>query len=125
MSQAKRKVMVLDANLMDVMEVEEYLKAGNYDVVKLSSPNGVLSKLEYERPEVLLLDIQMPKLNLQELLDTLRSSPDYEDLVIVLFSDMDAERLQEFCIENDINGYFCKSMDVSQIAGFLDNFYEY
>ena len=26
---------------------------------------------------------------------------------------------------NDINGYFCKSMDVSQIAEFLDNFYEY
>jgi two-component system sensor histidine kinase ChiS len=125
MAEMRRKVMVLDANLLDVMEAEEHLKAGGYDVVKLSSPNGVLSKLEYERPEILLLDIQMPRLNLQDLLDTLRSSPEYEELVIVLFSDMEAERLQEFCIENDINGYFCKSMDVSQIAGFLDNFYEY
>ncbi|MEM1349082.1 MAG: response regulator [Myxococcota bacterium] len=120
-----RKVMLLDHNIIDVMEVEDYLKAGGYSVVVLSSPNGALSKIEYEHPEILLLDLTMPRLNVQDLLDTLRSSPEYEDLVIVLFSDMEAERLQEFCIENDINGYFCKSMDVSQIAEFLDNFYEF
>lgn len=120
-----RKVMILDDNILDVMEAESRLKEGGYDVVVLSSPNGALSKLEYERPEILLLDLQMPRLNVQELLDTLRSSPEYEELVIVLFSDLEAERLQEFCIDNDINGYFCKSMDVSQIASFIDRFYEY
>lgn len=120
-----RKVMILDDNILDVMEIEGYLSDGGYSVASLSSPNGALSKIEYERPEILLLDLKMPRLNVQDLLDTLRSSPEYEDLVIVLFSDMEAEVLQEFCIENDINGYFCKSMDVSQIAEFLDNFYEY
>ena len=122
---ATRKVMLLDDNILDVMEVEDYLKAGGFQVVTLSSPNGGLSKIEYERPEILLLELQMDRLNVQDLLDTLRSSPEYEDMVIVLFSDMDAEQLQEFCIENDVNGYFCKSMDVSQIADFLDKFYEY
>lgn len=122
---ASRKVMILDENILDVMEAESQLKTGGYEVVVLSSPNGALSKLEYERPEILLLDLQMPRLNVQELLDTLRSSPEYEELVIVLFSDLDAEKLQEFCIENDINGYFCKSMDVTQIAAFIDRFYEY
>lgn len=119
-----RKVLVLDDNLLDVMEAEEHLEAGGYTVTTLSSPNGVLSKIDYEEPEILLMDLQMPRLDIDELLDTLRGAREYEDLVIVLFSDMDAEKLQQFCIENDINGYFCKSMDVSQIAGFLDNFYE-
>jgi CheY-like chemotaxis protein len=119
-----RKVLVLDDNLLDVMEVEEHLEAGGYTVVTLSSPNGVLSKIDYEEPEILLMDLQMPRLDIEELLETLRGAREYEDLVIVLFSDMDAEKLQNFCIDNDINGYFCKSMDVSQIAEFLDNFYE-
>lgn len=125
MMDSTRKVMILDDNLLDVMEVEDYLTKGGYQVVSLSSPNGALSKIEYEHPEILLLDLEMDRLNVPDLLDTLRSSPEYEELVIVLFSDLEAERLQEFCIENDINGYFCKSMDVSQIAEFLDNFYEY
>lgn len=120
-----RKVMILDENILDVMEAEQYLKAGGYEVVTLSSPNGALSKIDFERPEILLLDIAMPRLNISDLLETLRGSAEYEDLVIVLFSDLEAEKLQKMCIENDINGYFCKSMDVTQIAAFLDNFYEF
>ncbi|MBA2664547.1 MAG: response regulator [Bradymonadaceae bacterium] len=120
-----RKVMILDDNLLDVMEVEKYLHTGGYDVVHLSSPNGAISKIEYEKPEILLLDIKMPRLNVSDLIATLRAASDLEELVIVLFSDMDAERLQQFCMDNDINGYFCKSMDVRQIAEFLNNFYEY
>lgn len=119
-----RKVMILDDNILDVMKVEEYLEQGGYQVVKLSSPNGVISKIEYEEPEILLLDLQMERLSLEELLDDLRGSTDFQDLVIVLFSDMEAEKLQQYCVNNDINGYFCKSMDVSQIASFLDKFYE-
>ena len=125
MMDSTRKVMILDDNILDVMEVEDFLKEGGYNVISLSSPNGAFSKIEYESPEILLLDLEMKRLNVQDLLETLRATPEYEDLVIVLFSDIEAERLQEFCIEHDINGYFCKSMDISQIAEFLDNFYEY
>ncbi len=120
-----RKVMVLDDNILDVMKAEKYLVSGGYEVVTLTSPNGALSKIDYERPEILLLDIDMPRLNAMDLLETLRSNEDYDDLVIVLYSDREAEKLQKICIENDINGYFCKSMDVTQISAFLDNFYEF
>ncbi len=122
---AGRKVMIVDENLLDVMEVERYLATGGYDVVHLSSPHGVIAKLDYENPEILLLDIQMARLNVLDLLETLRLSGKLDELVIVAFSDMEAERLQQFCMDNDINGYFCKSMDVAQISGFLNKFYEY
>lgn len=120
-----RKVLILDENILDVMDVEQYLKRGGYDVVHLASPNGVLSKIEFEEPEILLVDIEMKRLNIDNLLETLRDSSDYEDMVIVAFSDMEADQLQNFCIENEINGYFCKSMDVAKIAEFLDNFYDF
>lgn len=119
-----RKVMILDDNILDVMEVEEHLTRGGYQVVKLSSPHGVISKIDYEQPEILLMDLRMPRLNMDELLEELRGSEEYDDLVIVLFSDMEAEDLQRYCVDNDINGYFCRSMDVAQIAPFLDKFYE-
>ncbi len=123
--EVSRKVMVLDGNIMDVMKAEKNLKNGGYEVVTLTTPNGALSKIDYERPEILLLDYEMARLNVHDLLETLRSNEDYDDLVIVLYSDLDAEKLQKICIDNDINGYFCKSMDITQIAEFLDNFYEF
>ncbi len=123
--EAGRKVLILDDNIMDVMEVEEGLDEGDYEVVHLASPNGALSKIEYEDPEILLLDIQMDRLNTSDLLETLQHSPEYEDMVIVVFSDLEADELHQFCIDNDLHGYYCKSMDVSQIAEFLNNFYEF
>ncbi len=120
-----RKVLILDDNIMDVMEVEQYLEQGGYEVVHLASPNGALSKIEFESPEILLLDVEMKRLNVDDLLATLRSSVEHDELVIVAFSEMEADQLQQFCVDNEINGYFCKSMDVSQISDFLDNFYEY
>ena len=125
MESEARKVMLLDEDLIQVMKAEKHLLAAGYEVVSLTSANGVLSKVDYERPDILLLDIEMRRLNATDLLATLRASEDYEDLVIVLFSDLGADQLQKLCIENDINGYFCKSMDVSQIGEFLNNFFEY
>lgn len=122
--ESSHKVMILDDQILDVMKAERHLEDGGYDVVKLSSPNGALSKIDFERPEILLLDITMERLNADDLLETLRKSPEYRDLVVVIYSDREAEELQQYCVENDINGYFCKSMDVSQIADFLDNFFD-
>jgi PleD family two-component response regulator len=121
---SNHKVMILDDNLMDVMQAERHLQQSGYDVVKLSSPNGALSKIDFEEPEILLIDINMERLNADDLVQTLRDSPEYQDMVVVVYSDREADQLQQYCIENDVNGYYCKSMDVAEIGDFLDNFFE-
>lgn len=118
-----RRVLILDSNILDVIEAEDRLKSAGFTVSKLASPNGALAKIEYERPDILLLDITMPRLNVQEVLDGVRADPDLEDIVVVLFSDLDAPTLQSMCMDNDIHGYFSKSMDIRRIGEFLEQFY--
>jgi len=119
-----RRIMILDDNVLDVLRAKRVLVAAGYDVVKLASPNGADAKLEYEEPDILLLDVGMRRLNLHSFLSFIHSDPRFEDLIIVLFSGLDAEMLQQFCVDNDIHGYFCKSMGIAKIAEFLDHFYE-
>ena len=118
-----RKVLILDSNILDVIEAETRLRTAGFNVAKLASPNGALAKIEYERPDILLLDITMPRLNVQEVLDGLRADPVLEEIVVVLFSDLDAPTLQAMCMDNDIHGYFSKSMDIRRIGEFLEQFY--
>jgi PleD family two-component response regulator len=125
MTKERQKVLILDDNLMDVMEAERYLIDGGYDVSRLSSPNGAISKIDFESPDILLLNIYMERLDADDLISTLQGSQDYQELVVVLYSDEEADTLQSYCVEHDLNGYFCKSMDVSGIAEFLDKFFEY
>ena len=119
-----RKVLILDSNILDVLEAEERLVGAGFEVTRLASPNGALAKIEYEGPDILLLDITMPRLNVQDVIDGLRQDQKLEEIVVVLFSDLDAPTLQAMCIDNDIHGYFSKSMDIARIAEFLEKFYE-
>jgi CheY-like chemotaxis protein len=119
-----RKVLILDSNLLDVLAAEEQLTRAGFEVNRLTSPHGALAKIEYERPDFLLLDVTMPRLNVQEILDGLRADPELEEMVVVLFSDLDAPTLQQMCVENDIHGYFAKTMDLARIGAFLEQFYE-
>jgi DNA-binding NarL/FixJ family response regulator len=119
-----RKVMILDDNILDVMNTERYLRGAGYQVIKMSTPSGALAKLEYENPEILLLDITMNRLNVQGFLQSLQGEGHHDDLIVVILSDLDAETLQKYCMENDIHGYYCKSMDITKLPEFLDNFYE-
>ena len=109
---------------MDVMEAEKSLRQEGYQVVRLASPAGCIAKIDYERPDILLIDISMSRLNAQELFDSIRRNADHEDLIIVLSSDLDAETLQTMCMEHDFHGYFCKSMGSHQIGSFLNNFFD-
>jgi PleD family two-component response regulator len=119
-----KKVLIIDENILDVMEAEKHLRSAGYEVAKLASPHGCVAKIDYEKPDILLIDISMARLNAQSLFEALHESPDHEELIVVLFSDLDAENLRAICVEHDFHGYFCKSMGIDQIARFLDNFYE-
>ncbi len=123
MSGEKRKIMILDDNIISLMIIEDLLVSHGYDVVKMSAPYGCIAKLDYEMPDVLLIDIGMPRLAADDLLETLRDSAEHEDLIVVLYSDMEADELEKICHSRDANGYFCKSMDVTQLPEFIDRFF--
>jgi len=109
-----RKVMILDDNVMDVLQVEKALKASGYTFTSLLSPRGALSKVEFERPEILLLEIATKKFKVETLIGELKASSFYHSLVVVLFSHKDPEYLQAWCVKHDLNGYYSKSMGISK-----------
>lgn len=123
MAGEKRKIMIVDDNIISLMIAEELLVNHGYGVVKMSAPHGCVAKLDYEMPDVLLLDITMPRLAGDDLIDAIHGASDHEDLIVVLYADMEAEDLEKICHAKDINGYFCKSMDVTKLPEFIDRFF--
>jgi PleD family two-component response regulator len=110
-----RKVLIVDEDVMAVIEAETVLREANYLTAHLSTPAGFWAKLDYEKPDLLLIDIFMSLFNSNSVIEQLRTETAYEEVAIVIFSDRDADKLQEFCVDKDINGYFCKTQDITQL----------
>jgi len=80
------KVMVVDDAYSDLVLIESILKSGGHQVVSLIDGDELEEKMFAERPDVLLLDIVLPKRNGYELLRALRKDDRTRATPIVLVS---------------------------------------
>ncbi len=72
----KPKIMMVDDEKLNILVVAEYLKSDGYrDLVFTSDPSQVLSLAERERPDAILLDIHMPRLDGFDVLQQIRANP--------------------------------------------------
>lgn len=87
--------------------------------------NGIdaLAAIRRRRPDILILDCDMPKLSGLMLLRLLRMSPEWATLPIVMLSAYTHERDQEQALVAGANAYLCKPLDNralgTQIAAIL------
>src|SRR5881396_93649 len=85
------KILVADDDQSLVRTLTWILKEHGYNVVAVPGGEGLLTKLEEERPQLLLLDIMMPKVDGLQLLERLKSDERYRDLPVLMVSSMPPE----------------------------------
>jgi DNA-binding response OmpR family regulator len=85
------KVMVVDDAYSELKLMESILRAAGHQVVTLIDGEALEDKVTAERPDVLLLDIVMPKRNGYELLRALKRNADTRTVPVVLVSSKNQE----------------------------------
>lgn len=123
MAAESRKIVILDDDLLHLMSTSDVLEKAGYEVVSMSAPHGCIAKLDYENPDVFLVNIAMPRLAVDDLLDTLSESDDYHDLIVVVYSGIEAELQEQCCLNKDLHGYYSKELEIEGLPSFIDRFF--
>jgi CheY-like chemotaxis protein len=85
---AQKKIMVVD-DAVDTVDYLTFLLTGNgYEVVSANDGPEALAKLagDPRKPDLILLDIMMPKMSGWEVLARIRSNPDHNTMKIIFLS---------------------------------------
>jgi two-component system cell cycle response regulator len=90
-SVAGAKVLVADDDAALVNTLTWILKEHGYTVVAVPNGEGLLERIHEERPDLILLDIMMPKVDGLQLLQKIRSEASWRDLPVVMISSMPPE----------------------------------
>src|SRR5881296_1955294 len=85
------KILVADDDQSLVRTLTWILKENGYDVVVAPGGEGLLVRVEEERPNLLLLDIMMPKTDGLQLLARLKADDRFRDLPVLMISSMPPE----------------------------------
>ena len=105
------KVMVVDDAYSDLKLMESILRGAGHDVVSLSNGEKPEDQMQAEHPDVVLLDIVMPKRNGYEILRALRRDARTKATPIVLVSSKNQESDRVWGKKQGADEYLVKPVD--------------
>ena len=104
-------VAIVDDNEVTCAWVSQALTEAGFDAIAYSSSFGIQAFIRKHKPELLLLDVQMPALSGKAICNLLKSDAKTSGLRIVLHSSMSQEELKLAVLECRADGYVEKSKD--------------
>ncbi|HQH12558.1 MAG TPA: response regulator [Candidatus Sumerlaeota bacterium] len=87
----QRRILAVDDN-EETLDLISMTLSENFDVVTLKEPMEIYELINLFEPDLLILDIMMPKITGFQILDLLQKNPAYKDLPVIILSAKDTSR---------------------------------
>ena len=119
----KKKVLVVDDSGAMLRNVKGWLEE-RYQVILANSGTMAIKYLATNRPDLVLLDYEMPVLSGKQVLEMIRSESEFSDIpVMFLTSKNDKESIQQV-LSLKPEGYILKTTSPEQIVQMIDEFFQ-
>ena len=119
----KKKILVVDDSGAVLRNVKGWLE-DRYQVILANSGTMAIKYLSMNRPDLVLLDYEMPVLNGKQVLEMIRSESEFSSIpVMFLTSKNDKESIQQVLALKP-EGYILKTTKPEQIIQMIDEFFQ-
>ena len=116
------KVMVVDDAYSELQVMETILRSAGHDVVTYLDGDELEEKVVKERPDVVLLDIVMPKRNGFEVLRSLRKDERTKQTRVVVVSSKNQESDRVWGLRQGADEYLAKPFTPEQLIAVVRRF---
>jgi CheY-like chemotaxis protein len=113
-----KKILVVEDDPVNQMILLDFLAANGYDTIGASSGPEGIERFERDDPDLLLVDIQLPRKNGFELLREIKGRPEGKSTPILLMSAVYNDRDQSsrtIQLGTLADGYLSKPFDLVQL----------
>jgi chemosensory pili system protein ChpA (sensor histidine kinase/response regulator) len=115
-------IMVVDDSLTVRKITSRILGRAGYQVVTATDGVDALEKLEEFTPDVMILDIEMPRMDGFALVRELRRVPETENLPIIMITSRTADKHREYAMQLGVNTYLGKPYQEDELLQKIADF---
>src|SRR5262249_8688189 len=112
---APARILIADDNPQGVELLEAYLSDGDYDIRTAADGEQTLHVVAAWKPDLILLDIMMPKISGFEVCKRLRANPHTHDLGVIMITALDDSSDIERAVEAGTNDFVTKPINKSEL----------
>ncbi len=121
MGEAK-KILVIEDDLVSQRILAVRLEINGYVVITADDGEEGLKKAREENPDLLILDLMLPKMNGYEVCRMLKFDDDYKKIPIIILSSLDQQDEREKAIKSGADAYFIKPFDLELLLVKIKDF---
>ena len=120
----KKRVLLAEDHLgtIEVMQLE--LEVLGYEVTVAQNGLEAVEKASAESPDLIVMDILMPKLNGFQATARIRQNPRTKDIPILAATALARPGDREKCLESGCDGYIAKPFTHKQLGAAIDRLFE-
>ncbi len=113
------KILIVEDNPQNMRLIEMTLRAENYTLLKATDGEEALEMAARERPDLIIMDIQLPKLSGLEVTGRLRQVAGFEDVPIIAITAYAMKGDKEKSIEAGCNAYLPKPINTRELPNLI------
>ncbi|MDI6402178.1 response regulator transcription factor, partial [Balneolaceae bacterium ANBcel3] len=111
----KLSILIVDDEA-DILELIEYnLKKEGYDVSTANNGNEALEHISHSIPDLIVLDIMMPKMTGLELCEHLKKKPAYSEIPVIFLTAKSDEATEITGLNTGADDYIVKPISISRL----------
>ena len=121
--QNKKKILVVDDSGAMLRNVKGWLE-DKYQVILANSGAMAIKYLSTNRPDLVLLDYEMPIVDGKQVLGMIRSETEFSDIPVIFLTSKGDKESEMQVMDLKPDGYLLKTMPPEQIKKSVDTFFE-
>lgn len=115
------KIALIDDSRLALQWAVEKLTASGYEVVTHAQSLGIQVFVRRAKPDMVLLDVNMPALNGDTVCRMLKQHSETSSIAVALYSSMPEDQLATLAAECGADGFVCKTEDVTALVKQIEN----
>jgi CheY-like chemotaxis protein len=111
----KEKILIVEDNPLNMRLLEMTLRARSYTLLKATNGEEALDMALREQPDLIIMDIQLPKINGLEVTRKLRETPAFSHTPIIGVTAYAMKGDKEKVIESGCDAYLSKPINTREL----------
>jgi len=114
-----KKILIVEDNPQNMRLIEMALNAESYFLLEATNGEEALEKAKKERPDLIIMDVQLPKMSGLEVTRKLRGIPEFSRTPIIALTAYAMKGDKEKALDAGCDAYLSKPIKARDLPGLI------
>lgn len=110
-----KRILIVDDEANIVLSLEFLMKQAGYEVETATDGDEALEAITQAKPDLVLLDVMMPRKNGYEVCEAIRASDDWKDVLVVMLTAKGRDVEREKGLSLGADDYITKPFSTQEV----------